>query len=56
MATTLLTHRPNGIDVAAAALTHKGTATVIRHYDQSGLSVAQAMWRQVTRNLRARDE
>jgi len=52
MATTLLTHRPNGIDVAAAALTHKGTATVIRHYDQSGATVAQAVWRQVTSDLR----
>jgi len=47
MASTLLRYNPNALNVAAAALAHKSTATVTEYYDRTGFEVAQGVWQAV---------
>lgn len=47
LATTLLTEDPNALAVAAAALAHRGTDTVVRYYDESTSAPAQMIWQRL---------
>lgn len=47
LATTLLTADPTALAMTAAALTHRGTDTVVRYYDELTSAPAQVMWQRV---------
>lgn len=56
-ATTLLARMPHAVDLAGAALGHRGNQTVIKFYDQGTTTVANRVWMVLqTRIRQARDE
>jgi hypothetical protein len=54
LATTIMTRDPRDLEVASAALAHRGTTSVNRVYDRSGAETADAAWRTALREHKRR--
>ncbi|MFC7540444.1 hypothetical protein ACFQU2_14525 [Siccirubricoccus deserti] len=51
IATGMLQHDPRDVEVAGAALAHRGSRSVNEVYDQSGRAAAQKEWRGLQRRI-----
>jgi hypothetical protein len=54
LATTIVTRDPRDLEVASAALAHRGTTRVSRVYDRSGAAAADAAWKRLLRKRKRR--
>ena len=54
LATTIMTRDRRDLEVASAALAHRGTTSVNRVYDRSGAETADAAWKSVLRHRKRR--
>jgi hypothetical protein len=54
LATTIMTPDPRDLEVASAALAHRGTTSLNRVYDRSGAETADAAWKAVLRDRKRR--
>jgi hypothetical protein len=54
LATTIMTRDPRDLEVASAALAHRGTTSVNRVYDRSGAETADTVWKAELRDRKRR--